>query len=58
MSEVNIDINGLVEALNNQVASLNLENHIARLHIKALQAKLDELSDGFTTPSQTTKSKN
>lgn len=43
MTGINIDVNDLVESLNQQVASLNLELHIAKLHIQALEDTVKKL---------------
>lgn len=44
MSSANIDVNELIGVLNAQIASQNLELHVARLQIAGLQKEVDELS--------------
>lgn len=61
----NIDINELVNALNSQIASMNLELTVSKIQIVNLQKMIVELqqknegvtSDDFVTPSTKNKSK-
>lgn len=65
MTNNNIDVNELINALNGQVASMNLELTIARLQIAQLQKLFSEYAnktpgsndDEFTTPPSRNKSK-
>ena len=61
----NIDINELVNALNGQIATMNLELTVSKIQIANLQKMIVELqqkiegvtSDDFVTPSTKSKSK-
>jgi hypothetical protein len=65
MNNSSVDINELVNALNSQIASMNLELTIARIQVANLQKVVAELSqqtqqgnsDDFVTPPTRNKSK-
>lgn len=45
MTEINIEVNDLIKALSNQISSLNLDLHIARLQVSSLQNRIAELEE-------------
>ena len=50
MTEINIEVSDLIQSLNSQISSLNLDLHIARLQISTLENKIRELEGDLTVP--------
>lgn len=50
-NNVNIDMNDLINALNGQISSYNLELNIAKLYIAKLEKNLKELNESIAAPS-------
>jgi hypothetical protein len=61
-NELNIDMNELINALNSQIASYNLELNVAKLYIAKLEKTVNELTANISSAqpqvSNTNKSKN